>query len=227
MLNWLMRYKPVVRLLDELQAGTVVDVGSGWHGISTYRAGKAVQTDLAFSGAPPTGKRLGHPLYVAATADGLPFPDDAFDYAVSLDLFEHLPGNIREESVRELCRVAQRGVLVGFPVGRPARAVDICLYWLMFLFRRGIPEWLSEHREQARYPDRTMLVDSVPDGWTIARDIKSGNVISQVALVMAERLPGLARLTRWLECRWRATGVPAPLDRGLTYRRVFVLEPPS
>ena len=54
MLNWTLRYLPVVTLLDQCEARQVLDVGSGWHGLSRYRAGPVVQTDLQFSGHRPT-----------------------------------------------------------------------------------------------------------------------------------------------------------------------------
>ena len=224
-LNWLMRYQPVVRLLDEMSAGTVLDVGSGWHGLSGYRTGRIVQTDLAFRASPPQGDRAGTALFLAATAENLPFADRSFDYAVSLDMFEHLPAGIREQSVRELCRVTRKAVLVGFPVGRPAKAVDEALYRLIRLRRGGAPDWLVEHREQERYPDHAMLAGALPDGWVITREVKSGNVASQTALIFAEQVPGARRVTQRLERRWRVRGVPQVLDRGVSYRTIYLVHP--
>jgi SAM-dependent methyltransferase len=224
-LNWLMRYQPVVRLLDEMSAGTVLDVGSGWHGLSGYRTGRIVQTDLAFRASPPQGDRPGTALFLAATAENLPFADRSFDYAVSLDMFEHLQAGIREQSVRELCRVTRKAVLVGFPVGRPAKAVDEALYRLIRLRRGGVPDWLVEHREQERYPDHAMLAGALPDGWVITREVKSGNVAFQTALIFAEQVPGARRVTRRLERRWRVRGVPRVLDRGVSYRTIYLVQP--
>jgi SAM-dependent methyltransferase len=227
LLNWLLRYQPVVRLLDEMPPGSVLDVGSGWHGLSSYRSGPTVQTDLAFVGTAPTEDRPGTALFLASSAERLPFADDAFDYAVSLDMFEHLPAGIREASVRELCRVTRRAVLVGFPVGRPAKVVDRVLYRLLRLGRRGVPDWLAEHRAQERYPDDLMLAVALPQPWGIAREVGSGNVAVQTALVFAEEVRGGQRLTQALERRWRRRGVPAVLDRGSTYRRIYLLQPES
>jgi hypothetical protein len=187
--------------------------------------GATVQTDLAFPGRPPEGDRLGTPLFLATTAERLPFADRSFDYAVSLDMFEHLPLGIRDQSVRELCRVSRKAVLVGFPVGRPAKAVDEVLYRLLRLRRSGVPDWLVEHRAQERYPDQEMLANALPAAWVIKREITSGNVVSQTALVWAEQLPGARRVTEHLEDRWRARGVPRLFDRGATYRRIFVVQP--
>jgi SAM-dependent methyltransferase len=227
LLNWLLRYQPVVRLLDEMPQGSVLDVGSGWHGLSSYRPGSTVQTDLAFVGTAPTDERPGRALFLASSAERLPFADGAFDYAVSLDMFEHLPAGIREASVRELCRVTRRAVLVGFPVGRPAQVVDQVLYRLLRVCRQAVPDWLAEHRAQERYPDHEMLSVALPQSWTIARAVGSGNVAAQTILVFAEQVRGGRRLTQVLERFWRRRGVPAVLDHGLTYRRIYLLQPES
>ena len=224
-LNWLMRYQPVVRLLDDLADGSVLDVGSGWHGLTAYRAGTIVQTDLAFLGEP--SQHVVRPVLVAATAERLPFADASFDYAVSLDMFEHLPSGIREPSVQELCRVSRKGVIVVFPVGRPAQAVDTVLYHALRFRRRGVPDWLTEHREQLHYPDRSMLSSALPPLWSITAETKSGNVVAQTTLVLAEHVPGGHRVSRSLETRWRASGVPHWLDRGLSYRMIYLVEPAS
>jgi len=224
-LNWLLRYQPVVRLLDALPDGTVLDVGSGWHGLSGYRPGRVVQTDLAFATRPAVQQRQGSAIFVAATAQQLPFADGSFDYTVSLDMFEHLPDGIREHSVRELCRVSRTAVLVGFPVGQPAKAVDDTLYRLLRLRRAQVPDWLVEHRAQQHYPDQALLAGALPQGWRVTRRVASGNVVSQTALVLAEALPGTRQATVRLERRWRVRGAPRLLDRGPSYRTIFVVQP--
>ena len=177
------------------------------------------------SGKPPESDV--RPVLVAATAERLPFADSSFDYAVSLDMFEHLPSGIREPSVQELCRVARKGVIVGFPVGRPAKAVDTVLYHALRFGRRGIPDWLAEHREQLQYPDRAMLSSALPSSWSVTDETKSGNVVAQTTLVLAEHVPGGHRVSRSLETRWREGGVPHWLDRGLSYRMIYLVQPAS
>lgn len=49
--------------------------------------------------------------------DRLPFPDDTFDVAVSLDVLEHIPVPGRDNHFVELCRVARRMVIVCCPLG--------------------------------------------------------------------------------------------------------------
>ena len=96
MLNWILRYEPVIRLLDEMDATSVLDVGSGWSGLSWYWPHRVVQTDLNFAGSPPPPRsREGEAGTVRSTAERLPFADDAFDFAVALDMMEHLPDKHR------------------------------------------------------------------------------------------------------------------------------------
>jgi SAM-dependent methyltransferase len=120
-LNWIMRYQPVIKLLDELGAEKVLDVGSGWYGLSWYWPHNVVQTDLYFTGnAPSPVERAGTAQFVPATAEELPFADKSFDYAVSLDMMEHLPAGIRGKAVAELARVSRTGFMIGYPVGDAA-----------------------------------------------------------------------------------------------------------
>lgn len=227
MLNWILRYEPVIRLLDGMSATNVLDVGSGWSGLSWYWPHRVVQTDLNFAGPPPAADaRRGQVDLVRSTAERLPFADGAFDVAVSLDLMEHLPEHLRHDSVRELARVSRRGFLIGFPVGDPADQVD---RWLVWLLNRTpgcfVPDWLEEHRAQEHYPDRNTLVGALPPGWKIAQEVPSGNRFAQTAVVYAEALPRTSRLLGAAERRVRRAGTPDLFHRGRTYRMIWLVVP--
>jgi hypothetical protein len=213
-------------LLDELSATRVLDVGSGYYGLSWYRSGKIVQTDLAFpspipSPRPPTKVRRGKPLYVQASASELPCATASFDAVVSLDLMEHLPESLRSVAMAEMARVSKGVVIIGFPVGRLARWSDAALGSFFRVLRWDPPDWLIEHRSQASYPTRDTVAGALPSGWTVTREIKNGNVLAHLAVVIGETLagaylkhvPGLGRNWKW----------PTVLDRGPTYRQIFVL----
>lgn len=227
MLNWSMRYLPVVRLLDELAAGSVLDVGSGWHGLSAYRPGEVVHTDLRFSGDRPPPDGPGRTEFVGASADRLPFRDNAFDFAISLDLMEHLPSPMRRLAVEELARVATRGVLVGFPAGAVAARTDRRLARWLGVARRPIPDWLDEHLAQPEYPDHSLVVGALPAGWRIVDEIALGNAAVTLAVVLAEQLPVTHRLATLLDRWYRVAGPARLLDCGKTYRRLWLLQPAS
>ena len=227
MLNWIMRYQPVIKLLDELGAEKVLDVGSGWYGLSWYWPRSVVQTDLYFTGdAPSPVERAGTAEFVPATAEALPFADNSFDYAVSLDMMEHLPADIRGKAVAELARVSRMGFVIGYPVGDAAARLDRRLAKMWSVTPgAAVPDWLEEHLAQAAYPDRDTLVAALPPGWRIAREIPSGNTVLQTAVVYGETLRGLRHLAGLAERRARRKPLPKFLDRGKTYRTVWLVLP--
>src|SRR4051794_318525 len=123
MLGEILRYRPVIELLDEARAGFVVDLGSGWAGLSWNWPHDVIQTDLFFVGDRPKD-HVGKPIYVAATAECLPSRDGAFDFVVSLDMMEHLLQDIRRPVVAEMARVSTRGIVVSYPSGHGAAFAD-------------------------------------------------------------------------------------------------------
>lgn len=223
MLNWLLRYQPIIRMVDDLQPKSILDVGSGWHGLSWYRAGTVVQTDLLFEGMRPAG-HAGRPLFVAASAEALPFPSRSFDVVVCSDLMEHLPTHLRSACVRELTRVARNAVIIGFPAGEAAAKAD--RFNARFLHRnRDLPVWLREHLEQEEWPTRQTLESALPVDWAITSELQHGNVVIGQALYALEMTPKVRRLASILE-RWgRDHPFPTWFDSGRTCRRIFKLQP--
>ena len=61
-------------------------------------------------------RRLGVPRPVQADIAALPFPDGAFELAVSLDVIVHFPRGREEEPVRELARVLAPGGILAIRV---------------------------------------------------------------------------------------------------------------
>lgn len=227
MLNWALRYRPVVELLEPFRPRVVLDVGSGWHGVGRWRSGPVVQTDLAFGGGTRPDSNPASTSYVASTAERLPFPDGSFDFAVSVDMVEHLPEDIRAPALDELLRVASKGVVVGFPVGETARSVDERIARALRVTHRGVPAWLDEHLAQRSYPDGELVRSALRPGWVVTEERISGNVRFQPWLVLTENLPVLRRVGR----RTRTGGgfprsvqlISRLLDRGQGYRTVWLL----
>lgn len=227
MLNWLLRYQPVMDMLDAVQPRSVLDVGSGWYGLSWYWPHDVVQTDLELAGAAPDPRqRAGRAAVVRADATQLPFADGSFDVAVSLDTLEHLPAPSRAPALGELARVSRLGFIVGFPVGHAASRADRRLAWLLRRTpRRTVPPWLQEHLAQEEYPTQELLEAHLPAGWRIRQVTPSGNSSLQVALCYAENLPVLGRVTRELEAVARGRRLPRFIDAGATYRSIYFVRP--
>jgi SAM-dependent methyltransferase len=139
MLNWLTRYTPAA-LAALHDAGSILDVGCGPHGLACIAPDVPfVGADVAFDGEPA-------PSMVAVVLEPgpeLPFPDDAFDTVLCLDVLEHVPPAQRAPFLRELARVAARRVVLACPT-EGAQPLDDLLR-----ARLGTPQpsWLVEHGE--------------------------------------------------------------------------------
>ncbi|MBX7102525.1 MAG: glycosyltransferase [Gemmataceae bacterium] len=91
----------------------------------------------------------GDPDYVQVVAGRpLPFDDGSFDAVVALEVLEHVPAAGRSEFLRELSRVADRGVVVSCPHGAPAVHEAERLVSDAYLRRHGEPHpFLREHSD--------------------------------------------------------------------------------
>lgn len=117
----------------------------------------------------------GVPNFVLGDALALPFDDDSFDYAVSVDVFEHIPAEAREKYLSELRRVARRGVLLAAPFdSEEVRGAER----LANEFHRSVHQqenvWLAEHAENELpdldpsrrfFEERGDWVTVVPNGY--------------------------------------------------------------
>ena len=128
---------------------TVVDVGGTPGGL----AAALPQTRVVVANVEP-------PADVVLTPGApLPFGDDAFDAAASLDVLEHLARDERARHLAELVRVARTRVVVCCPLGTPehVRVEDE-------LRARHGHRWLDGH-ERHGLPTEAELRE-LADGWT-------------------------------------------------------------
>ncbi len=89
-------------LLSNYLQGSVLDVGCDQKCLSAFVKGRYIDVDIA-----------GKPDLIVNVEYGLPFKDRSFDTVVAFDVLEHLD-NIHF-GFDELCRVAQRFVIIGLP----------------------------------------------------------------------------------------------------------------
>lgn len=85
---------------------------------------------------------------VRGSAFHLPFLDDAFDFAVSLDVLEHIEPDHRLRVLDEMQRVSRRGIVLSFP--QKMNAVEKAESMVRAAYERwhGKPHpWLSEHAQ--------------------------------------------------------------------------------
>ncbi len=162
MLNWAVRYFPILRVLKgRMAAGEVLlEIGSGSFGLATYYKNPFVGCDVNFPWPPEKPM-----LPVRCSATNLPFGDASFAAVVVSDVLEHVPPEHRTTVMREALRVARKVVVFGFPSGSPAYERDRQLH--DYLKKRGISncDWLEEHMRYP-FPDRTLFEGLTPE-WSV------------------------------------------------------------
>ncbi len=226
MINRAVRYLPILKLLqaESLPRQSILEVGSGPQGMGEYYPRCFVGCDVTFEARPK------HPMVpVVASALQLPFENSSFDAVIASDVLEHVPPQQRRDLVRETLRVARKIVLIGFPCGPRAYALDQRLWADYRRLKRPAPPWLEEHM---LYPfPNEGLFEGIDHSWAV-RSIGNDNL----------------RFHYWIErrmmrFRWQYLFdileklIPRLLERFLRlaarepcYRRIFALtrkeEPP-
>jgi SAM-dependent methyltransferase len=168
MLNQVVRFAPVVQLVRELPAGTLLDVGSGSVGIAPWLPGwEVTAVDASFDdygtaeGPAQDGVRR-----VLGDARELPFDERSFDVVVALDVLEHVTPADRARVLAELARVTSRRAIVGCPAGPAALESDRRL--AERYRRRGQPEpgWIGEHLDNG-FPEPEELAGGLTHAGTV------------------------------------------------------------
>ena len=119
-----LRYLPISDyILDgDIKEPKILEVGSGVKGITPYIPFKITGVDVSFNG--DIAENL---TPVCLSGARLPFPDNSYDYVISVDMLEHVPENERPNVIMELIRVANKRVFLAVPCGKLAEAHDRCL----------------------------------------------------------------------------------------------------
>ncbi|MBI5060472.1 class I SAM-dependent methyltransferase [candidate division KSB1 bacterium] len=155
MLDKLIRYGEVERILGPHPAGTILEVGAGPQGLGACLPHPFVGVDPWYPEPPIPQQKA-----VRASGMALPFRDRSFDIVLCIEVLEHLPEAWRAPVVQEMCRVARRQIIITHPAGKIGRIADTLLSWQYDLLRPlGVrrPWWLDEHFQNP-LPDPTQYL---------------------------------------------------------------------
>ena len=222
------RYRHCAEIIEVLSPARVLDVGGC---IGDEGGHLAVPRDFLENQDRPievVSSDLRHCddwSHVPADALGLPFHDEAFDLAFSLDVLEHIPAAQREAFLSELYRVASRWIVVGAPLAT-RETVDAERLLAERLMRDHM--FLAEHQEFG-LPTEALIQDffrekgcdflSFPNGYLPAW------IESQILTQMLFRIPDIRVVHRFNQLR-NTHCYPSEL-RGPCYRRICLIAKPA
>lgn len=164
MLNWAVRYFPILRALRPHLSDTdrLLEIGSGTVGLGMFCPASFVGCEIKFAGEPKRPM-----LPVTASATNLPFEDKSFDGVVASDVLEHIPLDLRTEVIREALRVTRKVAIFGFPSGCKAAEYDLRLAAVYDRCSEPRPEWLTEHLRFQPFPTIDMFKSLGPE-WMLS-----------------------------------------------------------
>lgn len=166
MLDKLLRYGEVERLLGKNPNGSILDVGAGPLGLGACLPYRFVGVDTWYP-EPPISSQMA----VKASATCLPFADKSFDFVLCIEVLEHIPFASRPQVVAELTRVARKRIIITHPFGKLGRLGDR-LHWFQYGLLRPLkierPWWLQEHFQNP-LPDPKQYLGSSHESFQIER----------------------------------------------------------
>lgn len=112
----------------------------------------------------------GVPNFVEGDATAMPYEDDAFDYVLSVDVYEHIPPEARQKYLSELRRVAGKGVLLAGPFeSEEVRAAERLVNEVHRAVHLQGNVWLEEHKENSLpdLPQTKKFFEEHQDGVTV------------------------------------------------------------
>jgi len=205
-------------ILKKRPAGRVLDIGCAYGYIVRRLRSRGIDaygldiSRYALSKAPGNVR----PYLVHGSADNLPFPDKSFDMVVSFGTLEHLPENVLNHAVKEIIRIANRGIISITPAEDPLANIDPT---------HQVIKPLSWWRNL--FPSEFEVVDDSEESWGEIRKVKEILIISTSVFPVSpyNRYAGIENLVRFianeLNFRGYRVWVAAPsgsiLPEGITH----------
>lgn len=182
---------------------TILDAGCGEHGLAAF------MPDARITGIdilPPETVAAELKYFHGSILD-MPFENASFDIAVSVDVLEHLPADLRSAAVGQLVRVANRAIVITFPDGERARKIDLDFETELRIRDLPMPEWLEEHLSD-RYPEADETVSAIEEmAGELGRSVSTRVAYSEHSSV--------ASFLRWSAARSKYLYISVNLITGL------------
>lgn len=140
MLDQAIRYGSILAQPEFEGSDTILEVGSGTGGISSFTGDQVVGVDIRFE-----GRKSENLSAVRASVTALPFRNASFNRVICSDVMEHLPDEARPKALEELVRITGETLFLACPCGQPARRLDSFLFKLYESLKISPPEWMIEH----------------------------------------------------------------------------------
>jgi len=148
--------KEVLRDMPVRPEPMLLDIGCGQLGVAAFLPHVSVMgTDID----PPVASTP-NLTFQQGSITALPFGDRSFPLVSCIDVLEHLSPQDRERGINELVRVATNAILVAYPQGKLAAAVDEEFRRACELHGKASPGWLIEHQRQP-YPVNSTIVEQL------------------------------------------------------------------
>src|SRR3989338_6110613 len=177
MINQLVRYLPVINFIQNNTHFTICEVGSGSYGIGRFLDINFIGIDTTFDDYSSVVQKNNNSKMrqILASADKIPLENSSVGLIFSLDTFEHITEASREQSIKEMLRVSQSHIIIGFPCCENARKIDSALKKFYFFLKRKVPLWLVEHLDNV-YPTEYFLDEILQKEGYVFSTIKNENI---------------------------------------------------
>ncbi|MCP5047787.1 MAG: glycosyltransferase [bacterium] len=166
------------------------------------------------------------PGYIQGDGTRLPFKENTFDVAVSSDVFEHVPGDLRDAFVANLVRVSKHFVILGAPFySEKNELAEHILFEYIRKVLHAEQEQLKEHIEN-RLPDREQLETFLGKQDLPFICLSSGNLENWLTMMMVKHylmtIPGSEELHAKLDRFYNISCYESD-HGGEGYRKIYVV----